>query len=996
MWTLHDVKKIKNKKFLTVFLTVLFSILILAGSAKANYVFYNADTGLTNFSHGLSVPSFISSGNIRTDSWIGVKTDPGYPLHLYNASGETGILTSYGSNNIYISHGGWGLGSGKLGLGSGSTPSLVVDSINNRIGIGSNSPGYLLDVNGIAKANTYMFAAPTGDPSPVITARVVPSGQGASNEKTELILFHANDNGNGSGPDQITLRAPALSFQTYDNAAVSDINNNSGYNERLYVSPGGNVGIGTNNPIAKLEVAGGNNSNKIFKEVYIGQPDYNYNYLKVFKFPVGAGGVASTFNGKICVVRSNDIGVSNCSDVYISRGYNSEMYFSQISTNGGYGPFKLVKITDSGYDWMAIMYDSHLGAGIKNWTIDGVVFNENGIDAVSFTNVSSATAVHSAVTYTSKNTVISDGNVGIGAYPTNSLDIGNRFVVGNASGSDGGYRFKTSGSFDSGSFTEANGTLLSYGINVPQAGTRSTGSVGGIFRLDTRVGGSMTFANGAQSFSILGYPSGGMSSSMRLLVSLQDGTTALVPNGGNVGVGTTGPGYKLDVQGGQINASGGLCIAGVCKANWAAVASTDADTLDGQHGSYYDQRVYNSATNYLGAGYVSGGLEKPNWGGFGPGKLKLQMLSGANIGAPDGWNDVLWMSSYTGGDVKGSNALIFSKYTDRVGFVRQDYDSATWGTYREFITSANISSQVVSNLSTPTSGYKHVGAWGVGRTDTGAILVNTAYRSDIAATADNITSVSSNPNNSYQGVGIRPFYSWDIGQANNASAGYSNGITIGTNPGDQNYGFQIVQNMWDDKLYFRRYNAGWQGWYSAVAADSSGNASVAGHISVGGQVRSSGGVNFYGNGYSFSGGNGDTDGGMFSPADGTLVFATNNVERMRIDSSGNITIPGNITANSFVYSDRALKKNIATIESPLSKILKLRGVTFNWKKDNTPSVGLIAQEVEAVFPELIRETDGVKSVQYSSLVAPLIEAVKEQQQEIENLNNRIKVLESHK
>lgn len=94
---------------------------------------------------------------------------------------------------------------------------------------------------------------------------------------------------------------------------------------------------------------------------------------------------------------------------------------------------------------------------------------------------------------------------------------------------------------------------------------------------------------------------------------------------------------------------------------------------------------------------------------------------------------------------------------------------------------------------------------------------------------------SQSPDNSHPGFGIRPFYSWNIGQANNSGAGYSNGITIGSNPGDQAYGFQIVQNMWDDQLYFRRYNSGWQGWRTALDSsnytgyrDWGGNAIYAG------------------------------------------------------------------------------------------------------------------------------------------------------------------------
>lgn len=123
------------------------------------------------------------------------------------------------------------------------------------------------------------------------------------------------------------------------------------------------------------------------------------------------------------------------------------------------------------------------------------------------------------------------------------------------------------------------------------------------------------------------------------------------------------------------------------------------------------------------------------------------------------------------------------------------------------------------------------------------------------------------------------------------------------------------------------------------------------------------------------------------------IFAFRNA-----DLNGYVPIVAeSVTANSFTYSDITLKKNIATIESPLTKILKLRGVTFDWKKDNKASVGVIAQEVEKVFPELVQtNAEGIKSVEYGNLVAPLIEAVKEQQKEIESLNNRIKVLESKK
>ena len=122
---------------------------------------------------------------------------------------------------------------------------------------------------------------------------------------------------------------------------------------------------------------------------------------------------------------------------------------------------------------------------------------------------------------------------------------------------------------------------------------------------------------------------------------------------------------------------------------------------------------------------------------------------------------------------------------------------------------------------------------------------------------------------------------------------------------------------------------------------------------------------------------------------------------MRITNSGNVgigtttinyqlVVDQTIGATAYVYnSDRNLKTNIKTIDNPLEKITRLRGVYFNWKRDNTKGVGLIAQEVEKVFPELVKGEEGNKGVEYGNLVAPLIEAIKEQQKQIEELKAKL-------
>ena len=98
-----------------------------------------------------------------------------------------------------------------------------------------------------------------------------------------------------------------------------------------------------------------------------------------------------------------------------------------------------------------------------------------------------------------------------------------------------------------------------------------------------------------------------------------------------------------------------------------------------------------------------------------------------------------------------------------------------------------------------------------------------------------------------------------------------------------------------------------------------------------------------------------------------------------------ITATGDISAANFnSTSDISLKDNIQTIVNPLDKIIKLNGVTFNWKENQKPSIGVIAQELEKVLPELVTQGE-VKSVNYNGIIGVLIEAIKELKKEIEDL-----------
>jgi hypothetical protein len=114
---------------------------------------------------------------------------------------------------------------------------------------------------------------------------------------------------------------------------------------------------------------------------------------------------------------------------------------------------------------------------------------------------------------------------------------------------------------------------------------------------------------------------------------------------------------------------------------------------------------------------------------------------------------------------------------------------------------------------------------------------------------------------------------------------------------------------------------------------------------------------------------------------------TNNTIVSRNGAGG--FVAGIVTATDFnSASDLKLKENIQVIENPIDKVLQINGVSFDWKETGKSSMGVIAQDVEKVLPELVNGTDS-KTVNYNGLIGLLIEVVKEQQREINILKERL-------
>ena len=128
----------------------------------------------------------------------------------------------------------------------------------------------------------------------------------------------------------------------------------------------------------------------------------------------------------------------------------------------------------------------------------------------------------------------------------------------------------------------------------------------------------------------------------------------------------------------------------------------------------------------------------------------------------------------------------------------------------------------------------------------------------------------------------------------------------------------------------------------------------------------------------------------------SIIFQNAGTNIVTISSSGAIVASGDVTA----YSDVRIKENILNITDPLSKVLRLRGVSYNRTdiEDKSTKIGFIAQEVEKIVPEVVTydKTSDKYGVSYGNITALLVEAIKEQQIKIDNLTIEVENLKKPK
>ena len=149
---------------------------------------------------------------------------------------------------------------------------------------------------------------------------------------------------------------------------------------------------------------------------------------------------------------------------------------------------------------------------------------------------------------------------------------------------------------------------------------------------------------------------------------------------------------------------------------------------------------------------------------------------------------------------------------------------------------------------------------------------------------------------------------------------------------------------------------------------------------------------------------GNTHDYTFYDASVGIRWYTAGAEEMRLEDDGDLHVDGDVIAFSTTVSDARLKDDVETIENATEKIKQLRGVSYTWNngsREGQREIGVIAQEVEEVVPEIVHEKkllfagdEVYKTVDYEKLVALLIESNKEQQDIIAQLEERIIDLEN--
>ena len=794
---------------------------------------------------------------------------------------------------------------------------LYVDAANDRVGIGTTSPSDILSVN---------------------------------SSSTETILHLTNTSTGTATSDglRIGLVGASAYFLLRENANMLFHTNNT---ERMRITSAGNVGIGTTSPDEKLTVSGNiriaNNA-----KLYLWN-DHDVNFIDYKEWQTSSSGGMTIENqsstGHVNIISNGNTGfyLNNIGNVGIGTtspaaklDVSGKIQNNAVieSKSGGTSSYIAHSASTDTYIAIAGRVDSYPAPSANASSIvttrDGGTypFNSYGHLVISSRHDSSRDILF-RTNNTDRMVIQGDGDVGIGTTsPTAPLTFG-KSVYG-AESSENYFRIK---------FQDQGGTHNDVGIGQP-----ASGALG----FNVTAGNYFSFNNGTS------------------------GEIARL-NGTGLGIGTTSPAQKLDVDGN--------------------IQILDTDTVDGNVFGYlnFHSTSGGSTGNHAriasirdsnGAGQM---LLYTKTGGAATEKVRITSAGNVGIGttSPNAMLHVTDSIQVDGGDTFGVDNAGHQIYMSSggsglggefgTGYARNLIKSDGSATIHIGDNTSLISRILLDAGSAGTSGYislqtKQVervrvtadGNVGIGTTSPSGKLTVYAPNGNSDSLQIGRADSGSLWKFNHAGADLRIYNTDGSGSdillgVDAAGTFHNNKVGIGTATPQQNLDVVgAARSTYDSSNYSQLESNASGGVFKALAAGATNIL-----------LRS------YGDSY-FNGGNLGV--GTSSPSE-------------KLEVSGNILASGDITA----YSDARIKENVETLPNALESVKAMRGVTYNKIGEEKQSIGVIAQEVQAVLPQLVSEhKDEMLSVAYGNITAVLIEAIKEQQDIISQLEERIIDLEN--
>jgi hypothetical protein len=906
------------------------------------------------------------------------------------ANGGTGTATAFTAGSVVFA--------GASGVYSQDNANLFWDNTNDRLGIGTTSPAQKLHVNGNAllggsPAAQYSNVTISGDAA-IQSAAPLLNFVNAAGSTRFGYLYHT---GSGGNIELLNQQAGAITFGT----------NNA---ERMRIDSSGNVGIGTSSPATRLHVAGTGSGPTLRLENQTASTGKTYDIISGDGGPLRFQDITAGAE-RMRIASDGNVGIGTTSPLYQATVLGLGQETAALTDAGNKGGSIYLQATGvTAGSGGAVLFGTNFGnatpfAAIKGLVTDGAN-NTIGDLAFSTRNAVVDTALSERMRITTA------GNVGIGtSSPAANLEVSQATtatpaikIMATSGATPSLVIADTLGSCaiagSSTLFLRAGGTgaaankvyvLSSGNVGIGAASPPERLSVNGNIRLENNNniywGGTANYITGSS-----------VSNAITFYTTSID--RMRIDSNGNVGIGTSVPGYKLDVNGtGYFNSSVqffpqdgfrftsvsavsamrfGSATAGESTAEWAYNRATAATTLSvGNTGSALNERMRIDASGNVGIGTATptgrlevsqvttatAAIQITSTGGFNPYLAFTDSLGTAAIaggtsgtlllragGAGAGDNKVYVLSS---GNV-GIGAASPSERLTVSGNIRlPDNNNIYWGGTANYITGSNAS----NFLAFGTNGAEDMRITSAGNVGIGTSAPQGLLH--VVAGTDNSILVRG-PVNLGTGGSI-----YAVNSANSAITPLEFGASVYSFAGG-NVGIGTTAPS-----YKLQINAASGGNQVAYFINDSVGSTLAG-ISA-----------------SINGGGNNTNSYHF-------VGVTQTVALWYLYGNGTTSYT----------SDIRVKKNVTTTrDGYLEDVCKLRVVKYNWynDSDDTPrELGFIAQEVEQVFPGLVQDAmhptkDGeIHKVLKGSVMMPImLKALQEASAKIDALTARVAQLEGN-